>query len=560
MLRRNRYRRGPYALAEPAGFPRPLKALIWLLVLGVVLWYLLKWIFGLFGAGDALQRKAVALAVEPGGTVSVSIEGGLMKKTDVGVPLYAGDKLSTSGNGHATLSFFDGTKIRLDANTDLTVNESVQGEEESTIELSLERGSLWLETPAARVFSGAITRSIETPAMTVSVAGQAEAVLSERALLVFSSDGLGLPVQVSGASEAMYVGEGQKLVLPEGATATGDLYAYRSALDTASQQQAFVLESRGAARAGTGTVATTSILTLSAPQNGEIIDGQSVTVQGKASLGAAKVRVNGVAVSFDRASGNFSQTLVLDQPTFEIVVEALNAQDNVIATLRRTVKRKAVSAVASPSISAPGKNGETYRTSESEIVLRGTNSASAAGIMVNEYRLQLFTPGKGSWSYLASARLGNLKTGTNVFNIYALDAQGNKSDPATLTIVYDDGTLPAPSAGSGASSAPAQIAETSLPQNAPLTPGMLKVTGPTAGTAHTATGSEFLLEGTTSADTASVWINGYRLQLYTPGKTFWNYIASTAFQTLKKGTNLYTIVARNAKNEILDRMEYTVTY
>ena len=91
-------------------------------------------------------------------------------------------------------------------------------------------------------------------------------------------------------------------------------------------------------------------------------------------------------------------------------------------------------------------------------------------------------------------------------------------------------------------------------------PGTLAVTGPAAGTQFTATGSEFLLEGTTPKSTASVWVNGYKLQLYTPGKTFWNYIAKVEFKTLKVGTNVYKIVARNAKDEILDVLEYTVTY
>ena len=57
-----------------------------------------------------------------------------------------------------------------------------------------------------------------------------------------------------------------------------------------------------------------------------------------------------------------------------------------------------------------------------------------------------------------------------------------------------------------------------------------------------------------------MWVNDYQLQLYVAGKTFWNYIANTEYGNLKRGKNIYVIVTRNAKNEILDRVEYTVTY
>jgi hypothetical protein len=545
-------------MAEPAGFPRPLKSLIWLIVLGIVLWYIIRWILGLFGAGDELQRKAVALSVEKGSTVNVSIEGGLMKRTETGVPLYAGDKVSTGTKGHGDLAFFDGTKVRLDESTDLTIDESKTGTDTSTIDLTLERGSVWLLSPTSHVFSGSITRTIATPAMTVTVPAHAEAVISASSLMVFSSEGLGLSVAVKGANTPIVIGEGQKFALPDGADVKGDLYAYRSALGQETSTT-FIADSRGTAAAGSGAGVKADVLTLTSPANNAAISEASVSVQGKVTSAVRKVRVNGVAVTLDAATSTFSQSLPLDTQSADITVDALDAQDAVLMTVRRSVHKAAANAVKAPSISAPAKNGETYTTTENEVVLRGTNATSAAGIMVNEYRLQLFTPGKGTWSYLASARLGNMKVGTNVFNVYALDSAGNKSDPATVTIIYNDGTLVAPSAGSG-SSAPAQPDETTLPQNAPLNPGSLHVTGPTAGTAHTATGGEFLIEGTTSSSTASMWVNGYKLQLYVAGKTTWNYIASTAFGNLKKGANTYTIIARDAKNQIVDKVIYTVTY
>ena len=72
------------------------------------------------------------------------------------------------------------------------------------------------------------------------------------------------------------------------------------------------------------------------------------------------------------------------------------------------------------------------------------------------------------------------------------------------------------------------------------------------------TGAEFLIEGSVPSGTASVWVNDYKLQLYTAGKTFFNYIASTGLNTLKRGSNTYEIIIRDTEGKILDRVTYTI--
>ncbi|MEK7218456.1 MAG: hypothetical protein AAB728_03245, partial [Patescibacteria group bacterium] len=99
-----------------------------------------------------------------------------------------------------------------------------------------------------------------------------------------------------------------------------------------------------------------------------------------------------------------------------------------------------------------------------------------------------------------------------------------------------------------------------LPQNDPLAPGTLRVTGDAAQAGFSATGTGFLLEGTTVPQTDSVWVNDYRLQLYAAGKTFWNYIASPELKTLREGSNTFTVVARDSEGQILDKMEVKVEY
>lgn len=562
-------------MAEPRGVPRIVKAVIWLIVLAILAFYLLKWIFGLFGAGNDLQRKAVTMVLRPGSAVNISVDGGLMKKTDVAVPLYEGDKISTDSGGTLTLAFFDGTQVKLNQLSEVSIDASTMGKKTSSIALTLGRGEVWVHTPTLQEFSGSIVRTVMTPAIEVSALAHSDSLVGMSSVHVFAAEGLGLPLTVEGNKQQVIVGEGQKLVLPADANIRGDLYVYRSALTAEDNALPFVVVSRAqTAIPGAPVSATRDVIVLTSPQEGMTVDGPTLTVTGNVATSVQKIRINGVAITFDKASASFSEDIMMNEDTFEVSVDALDATNNILSTVKRTVRKATAPTnnnLSVPAFTDPVKTGGTYRTTEKELVIRGTNGGDAQGVLVNDYRLQLFTPGKGTWSYLASADLGNMKVGTNIYNVVAIDANGIKSAAASITIVYDDGTLPpdtgtsssndtSTSASTGTGSTPAQVDETTLPQNAPLSPGTLQVTAPAAGMSYTATGGEILVEGTTSKDTATVWVNGYRLQLYKPGVTTWNYIAKEAYGNLKKGTNTYVINARNDKSEIVDTMTYTVTY
>jgi hypothetical protein len=164
---------------------------------------------------------------------------------------------------------------------------------------------------------------------------------------------------------------------------------------------------------------------------------------------------------------------------------------------------------------------------------------------VNDYRLQLFEPGNRTWTYVASTKIHNYKPGKNAYKVYTINAGGYRSEPAIITIILESET-PNPNPNPG--------------NNTSLQPGSITVIAPSAGNTHTAKESSFLIEGTTSPDTASLWINSYRLRLYEAGKTTWNYIADSTMNTLQRGVNTYEIVARDAENRILDSFVYTVDF
>ncbi len=565
MLPRYRQRRGPYALATPSPVGGIARRFAGFAVLAVILYLLVRWTLGALGVGNHVERKAVLLDVEDRSNVTVSLEGGLMQRADGRLKLWPEDRVVTNGNGHALVTFFDTTVVRLDEQSELRVDRSDKGTNESTIASSLMRGALWVRTPDAEAFTGAIVRRIDTEFYSVYLPSDADVVLGARTVLVFSADGDGVRIEVDG-SEDVTIGEGQQLSVPEEDEFSGDLRRYRSAMDPLTVRRAFIEESRSLpALTATGSAETPTtdidLLTIETPADGQTVSGSTVRVQGKVGARIERVRVNGYPATINRTQATYAQELAMPSTdTFTIRVEALDRTGVIVEQQERTVKAGAASTAGSPTITQPGKNGETVRTASEELEIRGTVPAGTAAVYVNDYKLQLFRAGGTDWSYLASIRLTNLKAGENVFNVVAEDGSGGRSAPATITIIVGETGPTTPAGGASSSSVAPVVSETTLPTNAPLKPGTLAVTAPAPGTSTTHTGTGFLLEGTTIRETASMWVNGYRLQLYEPGKTFWNYWALPKYDTLKPGTNTYRIVSRDAQNQILDTMTYTVEY
>ncbi len=563
MFRHYRQRRGPYALAEPSRGPSAISRIIVLLVVLFLIYIVGKWLLGLVGFGRD-EKIAVVLLSAESGTVNVSLDGGLMQRALEEMKVQTGDRISTGNDGTASLTFADGTRMRLDERTEVTISESTQGSEESRFDVTLEKGDLWVKTPSIETLSGTLLRTLSLPTITYSFPTDAEALVREDVILVFSGEGEGVSVMAEGRNTPFTIGEGQQWTVPSGGTVSGDPLRFRSAIDPLVAQSPFVISSRsdGTGTTGTGTSlpgSATDIITVTSPTDNQTVTTATVKVQGTIGENVDRVRVNSYLASVDTVNRTFSQELaVAEGETMAIRVEALDENSVILQAITRTVKKGTIS-VTSPAITLPAKTGETYRTSQTEITLQGTAPANTTGIMVNDYRLQLFRPGNTTWSYLASVQLQNLKQGENIFDVYALDSAGNKSAPARLTVVVGQGSEGVVTGGGSVSSV-AVVDESSLPKNAPLTPGVIAVTGPTAGPQHTSTGSELLIEGTTSKETTNVWVNGYRLQLFKSGGGYWNYIADTDLGTMKRGTNVYKVTARNSKDEILDTFEYTVIF
>jgi hypothetical protein len=512
------------------------------------------------------RKTAAVLATATSDSVQVSLQEEDWQRGENGLKLYAGDAVATRGNGDATLTFFDGTKVRLDAGTDLLVEQS-DNEQNATSLVSMKQrsGRIWIVTPDMATYSGAVTRTVTTADYTAELPANTNALISSTIVNVMKAAGLGAQVTVNlGTKPSLYVGEGQYFSLSEqnkrAIEEGSDPYDFRDPVTVELLKDEFLISSyaamnkpapAGPTTPGTETPTQTQPLVVTSPENRVEIKTKTVTVSGKVGDRISQVLVNGQTITL-KSDLSFSAEVSIPQgETKVLTIEAQDVQGVPVAKVERTVISTYKAIVEPVRIKSPVGSGETLNTNQNEVEITGEAPAGTAVVMVNDYKLQLFKPGSKTWSYLASTQLANLREGQNIFVVYALDADGNKSPPRSITIVLN-GAAPT-GTGSTASQPP-------LKQNPPLQAGTLSVQQPTAGMTAETNDNELSIVGKTSGDTGSISVNGYNLSLYQAGSTSGKYIASTELGTMKRGKNVYRIVARNKDGEILDVLEYTITF
>jgi hypothetical protein len=387
-------------------------------------------------------------------------------------------------------------------------------------------------------------------------------VIAEDSVIVNAAEGLGVTLRFVANDATAIVGEGQQMTLDDDAINAidngGDPYRHRDPINIAALASdhfgTMALSRSFSAETGGGNSSLGSaVLEVTSPKNGATVSSDTITIEGRAAARVSFIRVNGYDTRV-RDNHTFSQELTLpNKDEIELAIEARDSQGLILAQETRTVKRS-LSLLPPPTITAPVGSGGTFETN-TDVKITGTAPTNTVSIMVNDYRLQLYKAGDPTWSYIASKSLGNLVEGSNVISVRAIDSAGHESSPTTITITL----LPA---GQTPSSIPTASSSSAapLPNNAPLKPGSLTVTGPSSANPFETASGDLLLEGKTSTDTNAVYVNDYKLSLYTPGKNFWNYIANTTYATLKPGRNTYHIVSRDSTGNILDAVDYVIIY
>lgn len=86
-------------------------------------------------------------------------------------------------------------------------------------------------------------------------------------------------------------------------------------------------------------------------------------------------------------------------------------------------------------INSPNE-GKDWKTTHERITITGTVPKNTKTVMVDDYELKKYVPGDPGWSYVASVEFDNLKTGQNIYKIYAVDFNEEKKLIDAITITY----------------------------------------------------------------------------------------------------------------------------
>lgn len=574
-----RHRRRPYLVGvEDRRKPRVLLRILMVVAAIGIIWYGSGAVMRFFDQSTG-RRASTALELRSQDGVQVALQEGDWQAGESGLKLYTGDAVATRSAGDVILRFFDGTKIRLDQNTDVEIisaDKQVGGT--SKVSVNVRSGRIWISTPSTSVFSGAIVRTVTTTNYSADFTAASSALVAGQILNVLRASGIGAHVTISvDGKPTLIVGEGQYFTMEGNAKSAieqgQDPYDFRDPVTSQLLKDDFLTSSfiimntpdAPLLTVGSGAVIPEipdgSPLIVSTPENRSEVNAKSITVAGRVGGRVTQLFINGKAITL-KPDLSFSADVSLGkESSLAIIVEAQDAQGITLGRIERTVVNAYKVVVEPPRIKSPVGSGETITVRNPVVEVTGEAPPGTAAILVNNYRLQLFKLGDKTWSYLANAEYGNLVVGENRFTVVAVDSEGNRSVPRSSTVIYEP--IGGATVSSGSTISSQSNVEPSAPplkQNPPLQAGTLGVEQPTTGTSADTSGTELSIIGRTSAETYSISVNGYTLSLYTPNSTSWKYIASVELTTMKRGRNVYRIVSRNKNGEILDILEYVINY
>ena len=125
LLSRHRRRHSQYVVESTEARSRVIARLIVAALALLILWYLGKKIYGLFDRSN-IQRTGATLTLEQtvSPNVDVSLQGGDRQRAENNLKLYTGDRVVTRGGANAQSVFFDGTRARLDENTEIALGDA----------------------------------------------------------------------------------------------------------------------------------------------------------------------------------------------------------------------------------------------------------------------------------------------------------------------------------------------------------------------------------------------------------------------------------------------------
>jgi hypothetical protein len=123
---------------------------------------------------DTVEAKAQLII--DSGTVEVKHAGGSWSSAQTGMDLYQSDSVRTGDDSSASIILFKSSVVRLDSNTEITLREIIEQEEEKSVAIDQGAGRTW---NTVSKISGIDNYEVHTPTTVASVYGTGFVVVVE---------------------------------------------------------------------------------------------------------------------------------------------------------------------------------------------------------------------------------------------------------------------------------------------------------------------------------------------------------------------------------------------
>lgn len=418
-----------------------------------------------------------------------------------GTKMLLGDSVKTSMGSRGVLQFFNGTIVRMDEDTEIVVTDITKRSDVEKIGLTLNHGNIWIN----KIQTEGVDESdflVRTSHLQVSDVGTVFEVESNTRETVRVLKG-SVNVQILDNDEkrtlldTVQVGVGQEMNLDEAILKAFQNRETPSVLMALSDQfklSDWYIWNSNEDQNPTDFTIHHDLPLLTEENATQEVNGmtqQPGTTQESGAPAPASVGTSGL------------QTPVITQPAS--------------ASMSTDQNKVAISG--------------TVGTGTAKVIVRQTISGNT-----DEYTLSKFKAGDTSFTYNVSETLGNFRPGQNIYNFYAVDASGKKSDPAEVRITYSKTAVEV----TDALSAP-------------------KVVSYNGGTSNTVTVSVVKVDGSVSG-AEKIVVNGYTLSKFVPGAKTWTYYANEEGGNLKPGLNEYEVYALDPQGNKSAVTKFTITY
>lgn len=337
--------------------------------------------------------------------------------------VFEGDAVATMAGAKAVLNFPDGSLLRLDSNTRVLIESVAEHSEEGALEVKLDVGGVWYN--GVNASNSFMLHTLDSKVVALNSVFAIEKA-NNTVVRVFKKD-VDINVLKSSnirnkVSEKIVLGVGQMTTLSpnvfkllRSGESVDDLkIAINDDFKTTNWFKLNYAEDGGVNLALSPGVSEAEAV---------VINEEEKTKDKPEEAEKSKFVIEETPIASEQAPSTEKSVV---KETSENLIEDDEPKEDLGETI----------VLQSPSVlTFNGTNNSTVTAGP--VLIVGNVDKRSVAITVNDFKLTLFKPGDGRWSYYAKEEFGNLNPGENKYKVFSEDLYGNQSPVYEFTIIYN---------------------------------------------------------------------------------------------------------------------------